>query len=62
MKTTCPLTDEWINKQWYIYIYKGTLFSHEKEYIGISSNEVDELKSLLYKVKQFRKKKTNTVY
>ena len=38
-------------------MHNGTLFSHKKEYIGISSNEVHELKSLLYRVKQFRKRK-----
>ena len=26
-------TDEWINKQWYIYIYNGILFSHKNEHI-----------------------------
>ena len=27
----CPLTDEWIKKMWYIYIYNGILLSHKKE-------------------------------
>ena len=27
----CPLTDEWIKKLWYIYIYNGILLSHKKE-------------------------------
>ena len=27
--TTCPLTDEWIKKMW--YIYNGLLLSHKKE-------------------------------
>ena len=30
---TCPLTDEWVNKMWYIWdvISNGILFSHKKE-------------------------------
>ena len=36
----CPLTDEWIKKLW--YIYNGTLLSHKKEWVCVSSNEVDE--------------------
>ena len=50
----CPSADEWIRKRWYIhtyiytytyihiYIHNGILLSHLKEYIWISSNEVDE--------------------
>ena len=30
-QTKCPLTDEWIKKMWYIYIYNGILLSHKKE-------------------------------
>ena len=37
----CPLTDEWIKKLWYIF-HNGTLLSHKKECIWVSSNEVDE--------------------
>ena len=29
----CPLTDEWIKKMWYIYIYNGILLSHKKNKI-----------------------------
>ena len=35
-----PLTDEWIKKLW--YIYNGTVLSHKKEWVCLSSNEVDE--------------------
>ena len=36
----CPLTDEWIEKLWYMYTteYEG----HKKECIRVSSDEVDE--------------------
>ena len=33
----CPLTDEWIKKMSYIYIYNGILLSHKKDKI-ICSN------------------------
>ena len=38
---SCPLADEWIRKLWYIYTmeYYSTI---KKEYVWISSNEVDE--------------------
>ena len=26
----CPLTDEWMKKMWYIYIFNGILLSDEK--------------------------------
>ena len=37
----CPSADEWIRKQWYIYTmeYYSAI---KKEYIGISSDEMDE--------------------
>ena len=38
----CPLTDEWIKKLWYIYIYNGILLSHKNECIWVSSSEVDK--------------------
>ncbi|WP_219717748.1 hypothetical protein, partial [Clostridioides difficile] len=28
---TCPETDEWIKKMWYIYIYNGKLLIHKKD-------------------------------
>ena len=31
-----------MNKRAVVHIYNGVLLSHEKEYIWISSNEVDE--------------------
>ena len=37
----CPSPDEWIRKLWYI-IYNGLLLRNKKEYIWLSSNEVDE--------------------
>ena len=37
----CPSADEWIRKQWYIYTMEYYL-AVKKEYIWISSNEVDE--------------------
>ena len=36
----CSLTDEWIKNV--VHIHNGTLLSHKKEHIWISSNEVDE--------------------
>ena len=38
----CPLTDEWIKKMWYIYIYNGILLSHQRNHIG-SFVEMDHL-------------------
>ena len=37
----CPSADEWIRKL-VVHIHNGVLLSHWKEYISISSNEVDE--------------------
>ena len=37
----CPLTDEWIKKLWYIF-HNGTVLSHKKECLWVSSNEVNE--------------------
>ena len=37
----CPLVDEW-DKKAVVHIHNGILLSHLKEYIWISSNEVDE--------------------
>ena len=36
----CPSTDEW--KEVMVHIYNGILLSHKKEFIWVSSNEVDE--------------------
>ena len=35
----CPPTDEWIKV---IHIYYGVILSHKKEYIWMTSNELDE--------------------
>ena len=37
----CPLTD-WMGKEDVVHIYKGILLSPKKEWIWISSSEVDE--------------------
>ena len=37
----CPLGDEWIRKQWYVYTMEY-YSANKKQYIWISSNEVDE--------------------
>ena len=44
------------------YIYNGILLGHKKEWIWVSRTEVDETKSLLYREKKVRNRKTNTVY
>ena len=52
----CPLTDEWIQKLWYIYTMQ--YYSALKKHISVSPNEVDEpraycssTQSLLYRVR-----------
>ena len=37
---TCPSTDEWIKKMWYI-TYNGMLLSHKKEWNNIIHSNVD---------------------
>ena len=39
-----------------IHIYNEILSSHKKEWIWVSSSEVDETRSLLYRVKSEREK------
>ena len=34
--------DRWMDKEAMVYIHKGILFSHKKEHIWVSFNEVDE--------------------
>ena len=55
-----PSTDEWIRKLWYIYTmeYYSAI---EKEYIWVSSNEVDE-PGAYYTGWNKLKRKTNTIY
>ena len=56
----CPSADEWIRKLWYIYTMEY--------YSAIQKNTFESVLmrwmnwSLLYRVKQARKKNTNTVY
>ena len=56
MEGTKILTDEWIKKMWYI---QREYYSAIKNNQCVSSSEVDELKSPLYKVK---KRTANIVY
>ena len=45
-QSTCPLRDEWIKKLWYIYTmeyYSAT----KKEHIWVSSDEVDEPRTII---------------
>ena len=56
----CPSRDEWIKKQW--HIYNEIFLSHKKEHIWVNSNELDEPTAYLYRVKKFRKRKTNIVH
>ena len=43
----CPVTDEWIKKMWYIYIYNGILLSHKKNEIMPSAAAWIDLKSII---------------
>ena len=50
---SCPLTEEWIKKMWYIYTTKyifGTyiLLSHKKEGNNTIFSNMDKSKRLLY--------------
>ena len=42
MEATWMFIDRWIDKEDVVYIRNGILLSHKKEYIWVSSNEVDE--------------------
>ena len=35
-------TDRWMDKEAVVHIYDEILFSHQKEHIWVSSNEVDK--------------------
>ena len=79
MQPRCPSTDEWINKLWYIQTMKqysavkiyevalyetAWMFAFKKEYIWISSNEVDETRAYYTEWSKSGKKKkkpTHTV-
>jgi len=39
-KHTCPSTDEWIKKMW--YIYNAILLSHKKEQKWVICSDMDE--------------------
>ena len=41
-KPKCPLTDEWIKKMWYIYIYNRILLSYRKEWNNAICSNMDE--------------------
>ena len=41
----CPLTDEWINKLWYIYTME--YYSAIKRNIRVSSNEMENLEPII---------------
>ena len=43
----CPVTDEWIKKMWYIYIYNGILLSHKKNEIMPFAATLMILKSII---------------
>ena len=49
----------WMDKEDVVHIWGGILLSHEKQWIWVSSSEVDEARALWYRVKQVRKRKTN---
>ena len=42
MEATQISTDRWMDKEVVIRIYNGILLSHKKEWIWVSSSEVDE--------------------
>ena len=42
METTWMCISRWMDKKAVVHIHNGVLLSHHKEYIWISSNEVDE--------------------
>ena len=49
----------WMDKEDVVHICGGILLSQEKQWIWVSSSEVDEARALWYRVKQVRKRKTN---
>ena len=48
--------NRWTDKEAVVHIYSGTLLSHKKEHIWVSSNEVDEARAY-YTVKLIQKEK-----
>ena len=41
----CPSTDEWMNEQNVVHLYKGLLFSHKNEWTIYSHYKLDNLKT-----------------
>ena len=56
----CPSADEWIRKLWYIYTMEYCSAIKKNGFESILMRWRNW--SLLYRVKQVRKKNTNTVY
>ena len=56
----CPSADEWIRKLWYIYTMEYYSATKKNGFESILMRWRNW--SLLYRVKQVRKKNTNTVY
>ena len=42
LKILLGFIDKWMGKEAMVHVHNGILLSHKKEYIQVSSNEVDE--------------------
>ena len=56
----CPLADEWIRKLWYIYTMKYYSATKNNTFESVLKMRCMKLEPI--RVKQVRKKNTNTVY
>ena len=54
--------DRWTDKEAVVYIYNRMLLNRNKEHIWVNSNEVDEPKRLLYRVKSQKEKQISYIH
>ena len=54
--------DRWMDKEAMVCIYNGILLSHKKEYIWVSSNEVDEHRTYYIEWSKPERKETNIIH
>ena len=62
MEATWISMDRWMDKKVVVHIHNGIWLSHKKEYIWVSSNEVDEPRPCYAEWSNSERRKTNTVY
>ena len=62
MEATYMSIDRWMDKEVVVHTHNGILLSHKKECLWVSSNEVDELESIIQsEVSQKEKDKYHTL-